>query len=292
LHGRYWNQHFALCRQAIASASAGILEEAFAREDLLEGDDAISDAAFVPYRRTICLGYMAAAINSRLIEGQDVRRDSTRLLEFLRRQLPMGIWGEGVWNYQINLALALQATPHGVLVGEGIVSRWLEYACSQRPPSRADPYETAEDALSIGKQREREGDQSIEQVPVSYTGLSAAGYLARRPLRKALADRWRALSRCTHAQLVPANETDLLQWEEEDGIVELRRLPITGSWRALQNEAINQRSSLFADAEAWLLPYFLCTYAHRTNANLAGELDRRTAPEALRLEWERRNAAE
>ena len=76
---------------------------------------------------------------------------------------------------------------------------------------------------------------------------------------------------------------------ERVGIVglEMRQLPMRRSWGELRRESFEQRSELFTDEDAWLLPYMLCCYPHRVSRKLSGELDYRTCSEAAKREWAR-----
>lgn len=284
LRSRYWEQPLGLCQQAIEAAASDLLDEGFSRDHFLEGDPLL-DAAFSGHRKSLVLGYMGAIVNSRCIQGQEVRDHSAQLLDVLHRECPLAVWGEGAWNYHLNLALALRHTPDGASTAEALVASWLAHVCPRKPPWPKDPYWTVDDEVSLSQQREQSTREEPEQARVSYTAAAATGFLARRMLRNTLKWAWRALSRYQLAQLAPAEPWIELDWAVENGSLELHILPITGSWSKLRAEAAAQRSSLFADEESWLLPYFLCVYPHRTTPALSGELDFLTSPHSFRSEW-------
>ena len=280
----YWKQSLEFCRQAIESAGAHLLEEAFNREHFLEGEPLL-DGAFAVHRRSIVFGYIGAIINSRCIRGTEARDDSAQLLKLLQREIPLGIWGEGAWNYHLNLALALRHTPEGDSASEVLIASWLGHVCPPKPPWPRDPYWALDDELSLSRQREESAHQQAERSRISYTAAGAVGFLTRRLLKNTLKPLWPNVSRYQLAQLVPAEPWRELDWAIAEGCLELQVLPATGSWSQLRTQAAAQRSCLLGEEEAWLLPYFLCTYAHRVTAALSGELDFRTSPEAFRKEW-------
>ena len=284
LRSRYWDQPLVFCRQAIETAAIELLDEGFSRDHFMEGDPLL-DAALSTLRRSLVLGYMGAVINSRCIQGEDVRKHSAQLLGLLHRERPLGVWGEAAWNYHLNLALALRHTPDGASAAEAMVASWLAYVCPRRPPWPKDPYWTVDDEISPSRQREEATREEPERSRLSYTAAAATGFLARRMLRNTLRWAWPALSRYQLAQVVPAEPWREWDWTIEDASVELQVLPVTGSWAKLRDQAAAQRSSLFADEESWLLPYFLCVYSHRTTPALSGELDFVTSPDSFRSEW-------
>jgi len=284
LHPRYWKQPLGFCQQAIGSAGTDLLDECFSRDHFLEGDPLL-DAAFLPHRKSIVLGYMGAAVNSRFIQGKEVREHSARLLDVLHRERPLGGWGEGTWNYYLNLALALRHTPDGDTTAEAMVASWLADTCPRRPPWPKDPYWTADDEVSLSRQREQSTREEPERSRISYTAAAATGFLARRMLRNTLKWAWSAFSRYLLAQVVPAEPWRELDWTIEETCLELQVLPITGSWSKLREQAAAQRSALFGEEESWLLPYFLCVYPHRTTPALSGELDFLTSSPSFRKEW-------
>lgn len=273
-----------LCWAAIDESSSRLVAEAFSRSDFLEGDNPLVDSIFLGFRRVLVTGYMGAAINSKAILRVDVRGESRQMLEIVKRERPMTTWGESAWNYVLNLAVGLRHTPEGEQLAEALVHQWLEAACPRRQPYPKDPYWTLDDEFASVRGPAR--TNSHGQARVSYSAAAAMGFLARRMLRQHLNRVWPAVSRYEHARLVPDQDGDYFEWECEDATLELHRQPITGSWRALRKNAASQRSPLFAEGEMKLLPFFMCTFPHRVDASLAGELDFRTAPPRLRKEWE------
>ncbi len=285
LPSRCWQHALQLCRLAIESAGAELLTEGLGRDDFIEGDLLI-DSDFLPYRRLIALGYIGAVINSRCIAGDEVRQDSLRLLNILDRERPLREWGEGAWNYYLNIAIALRHTPTGEHAAEAIVASWIDQVCPLKAPWPKDPYWRIDDELSVNRQREESARQPTERVRISYTAAAALGLLVRRiMMRNTLKRKWKAISRYDLAQVVPAESWGHLRWTIKEGPVEAEVLPVTGSWAQLRAKAAAERSTLFADEESWLLPYFLCIYPHRTAPAFAGELDFLTSPPAFRKEW-------
>jgi hypothetical protein len=278
-----WRPSFDRCAEVIEEAADGLAAEAAKRVDFLD-DSSLLDGAVLQYRRTIVLGYLGARINSRFIQGDDVREESADLLTVALRERPCGVWSEGSWNYRVNLALALGRTPLGQRVAERLVVDWLDHGCPEKKPFLADPYSSVLDALSLKHAFFVQTGRETREERVSYTADAAAGYLARRTLRQTLASRWPRFSRFQLASMKPPRSWDELAWHNDAGRVEVETLPLTGSWAAMQKRAASQRSKLFGDDELWLLPYFLCAYPHRTAPGLSGELDYRLSErEASRL---------
>jgi hypothetical protein len=259
------------CHQAIMRASDALAAEVAECDDLVD-ERSFLDQAFLPYRRTLLLGYLAARINSRFIQGFEVRADSANLLTLAKREAPFGVWGEGAWNYWLNLALALSHSPEGALFGEGLIGNWLDVACPATKPYLKDPYAEVGDALSLTKAfLERNGaDQREDRI--SYSAENAVAFLVRRMRRQAVAARWTRFSRFRVAHVKPDRAIDELAWAIEDGRVIVEELPLTGSWAELQTRASRNRSRLFRQSQLWLLPYFLCTFPHRVTPALSGEL--------------------
>ncbi|MDO8612500.1 MAG: hypothetical protein Q7R32_06715 [Dehalococcoidia bacterium] len=281
-HPRSWRLSLDFCKQAIAAAGDELLAEGLSRDDFSEGDPLI-DAAFSIHRKLVALGYMGAVINARSIQGDEVRNDSERLLEIVLREAPFSPWGEGAWNYYLNLALALRHTPNGNHAAERIIASWVAHMCPRKPPWPKAPYWRVEDEISLSQQREQE--TPVERARISYTAAAAMGFLSRRMLRNTLQRLWPAVSKYDLAHMVPPEAWSELNWNMEDGTLELHLLPLTGSWSQLRSAAGAQRSGLFEDEQSWLLPFFLCTYPHRAAPTLSGELDFRTSPESFRKEW-------
>lgn len=278
-----WHLPFELCCEAIESAANTLLVEVLSRDDFLEGDNALVDSLLLPTRRTLALGYAAATINSRVIQGHPVRDESARLLDVMQRERPLGSWGEGAWNYALNLALGLRHTPEGQRAAEEIIYAWVQHACPRKPPRLRDPYWTLDDDFS---RREQASDAAqSDSLKVSYTAMPAIGLLARRMLRQHLNQLWPVFSRYDHAAFVPNEVWASLEWVCEQSSLELHRLPIRGSWKSVREMAARQRSSLFEGVQLRLLPFYLCTYPHRVDASLAGELDYQTSPPSFRTEW-------
>jgi hypothetical protein len=285
IESRYWSQSLALCKEAIDRSAQDLLTEVLSRQDFIEGAP-FFDSTFIGHRRTMVLGYAAAVLNAQSISGADVRLTCQKLIEVTKRELPFEVWGEAAWNYQLNLALALRHVPEGLRIGEQVVSAWLRHVCPRRGPWPKDPYWSVEASHSLEQLRIEETHEGYERAKASYSAGPAMSFLARRMLRQTLAILWSSVSRYQLARVVPREAWMEFEWQIDDGIVEMERLPLTGSWSSLRKRAFTERSSLFNKDEIWLLPYFLCTYPHRITSKLAGELDYRTSPEPFREEWQ------
>jgi hypothetical protein len=283
-----WRPSLELCAEAIAAAGDDLVAEILDRKDFIEGYP-LFDIVFIANRKTIALGYAAAVINARMIRGNDVRADAERLAEVTTRELPWGAWGEAAWNYQLNVAIALSRIASGALLGEQIVNEWLGFVCPSRAPWPRDPYWTVESALSLRALQDDRERPTVELSRTSYTASAAVDFLARRMRRQTLSRRWADVSRFQLASVKPDKEWMEFEWQIDAAAVELRSLPATGSWQELRLSAFQARSTLFCDQDAWLLPYFLCAYPHRTASWFAGELDYRTSDEAGRAEWDHAN---
>lgn len=277
-----WSSPFSLCLQSIREAGDMLLDEAFSREDFLEGR-ALSEAILLPYRRTVTLGYVAAVVNMKAISGGDVREDCKRLYTLAQRERPFGFWGESAWNFVLNLAVALRYIPQHSLFGEAMMDEWLKVACPIRPPSPKDPYHSIEDFLESLVVQDSEDDNGWN--PLSYTAEAAIDFLARRLRRQTLNRVWARVSKTRQATFVPQRLDDLLVPNCEKGTLEIRNLPLEGSWRQLQKEAFGKRCSLFSKEAAVLLPIFLCVFGHRVSPSLAGELDFQTSSLQFQKEW-------
>ena len=277
-----WHLPFELCWQAIESSSEQLLSEAFSREDLLEEADVLVEPFFLPFRRILVEGYVGAAINARCILGRDVRDHSERLLELFNRERPIALWGEAAWNLLLSCLIALRHTPAGELIAEELASIWLRTVCPNTPQEHFDPYWSLGDAL---RSRTEETPTDTNKARISYTAASALDLLARRMRRRQVAILWPAVSRYDQARVVPSRDYAYLEWLDEGATVELHRLSYRASWSVLREDAFRQRASLFEPGIEKLLPFFLCTYAHRVDRSLAGELDYQTSSDALRQEW-------
>ena len=208
-----------------------------------------------------------------------------RFEELLLRELPLAPWGEGAWNYYLNVILALRGTVRGDGLGAAMAANWLSFVCPSGKDRPKDPYWTASSQFSPNKLRE-EQDNPVERTRMSYTAGSALSLVVRRMWRGLVATRWSDVSRFQLARVVPDEAWAELDWQVEKGRVELETLPDQGSWGGLRRRAFGERHELFRGATARLLPYFLCTYPHRTSALLSGELDWLTSPETGRADWD------
>ncbi len=283
LGGRQWLGWLELCQDAIEAQGGELLREVNQRPDYVEGDPLV-DVIALPFRRTVALGYAAAVINSRRVQAVETGGESRQLLATLTKHIPLGIWGEGSWNYYMNVVLAICGSPEGDLAAVPVLVSWLEKALSRE--GLDPPYVTLETTLSSMTSADRGGEQR-EWVKASYSVGCAMDLLCRRMWRQTLAPLWKRISRIELAELVPERVEDHLDWAIEGGTLEVRILPIRGSWKKLRSESFDQCSTLFSDDDAWLLPYMLCSYPHRVSRKLSGELDFRTASETARREWDR-----
>jgi hypothetical protein len=279
LKARQWHPWLDLCHDAVEWSGSRLVTEVNERADYLEGDSFV-DHWVLPYRKTIALGYAAAVINARRIVGIDTATESRALLASLLKQRPLSIWSEGSWNHYINLAVAISASPEGDLAARQLTTSWLEALCS--PETLGPPYWTVEQHLSVKPSDTR--DQQ-ERSAVSYSLGGAMDVLCRRMWRRPLARLWPRISKKELAELVPDRVEDLFDWQIDQGALEVRALPIRGSWQDLRATSFEQRSELFSDKDAWLLPLMLCCYPHRVSRKLCGELDYRTATPVARREW-------
>lgn len=271
-----------LCWIAIRTVADELINDAVQRQDFIEGGG-LAESFILPVRRVVVLGYIGAAINARTILGDEAQEISAQLLHLVEREKPLAPWGEGSWNYLLNLAVALRHTAAGSRLGEGLVLQWIEQCCRPHPPFAKDPYWTVGEYLgSFSRpQDERPGDQ----LKVSYSAMSAMGFLARRMLRRNFSPLWSVFSKYRHARLVPNEPWRYLEWSAESGELQLREMPLRGSWKDLRGEGSKQRARLFDAHEARFLPFFLCAYPHRVDPNLSGELDYQTSPPNFLSEW-------
>jgi hypothetical protein len=267
-----------LCRSAIEDAGARLVDEVLRRDNMFEGDF-LADALFLPYRRLLVLGYAGATINSLKVLGSNVREHAVELLEVTKREIPLASWGEASWNYYLNLCIAISQFPEGLRLAEALIVDWISTTCSQK--TMKDPYWTLEEELSLtpGSQVRQ------ERRKLSYSAMSAVGFLVRRLRRRAVSTLWPSFSKYEMARMVPEKPWDALAWSMEEGHLEVRRLPIAGSWSALQIEASRHRLSLF-DHEPWLLPFYLCVFPHRVTPELSGSLDYWVSDESFRSTWQ------
>jgi hypothetical protein len=283
LRGHQWLPWLDLCHTAIEAVGSRLIDEVHDREDYVEGDP-LADLLAVSYRTTIALGYAAAVTNSRSIEGLDTGEESRKFLATVTKQLPfLRIWGEGSWNYYVNAAIALSTSPEGEHLAIGLIVSWLNAICSKQ--GLDPPYVTVDSALSptVWQNRDRQ-----ERVPAFYSLGSAIDLLSRKMWRQTLAPLWSRMSKRQLAELVPDATADHFEWMIEEATLEVRHLPMRGSWRELRRDSFEQRSEVFTDEDAWLLPYMLCCYPHRVSRKLSGELHYRTAEKAARREWGRK----
>jgi hypothetical protein len=198
----HWLPWLDLCYDAIELSGGRLLAEVNERSDYLEGDPLV-DLMVVPYRKTIALGYAAAVINSRRIRGIDMAKESRELLASLAKQIPLSIWSEGSWNYYVNLAVAISASPQGDLAAVPLIVSWLNAIC---PYGTLDPpYWTVESALSTMTSQDRGRG---ERLRVSYSLGSAIDLLCRRMWRQELARLWRRISKRELAEVVPHKVED------------------------------------------------------------------------------------
>jgi hypothetical protein len=274
-----WVPWLELCYDAIGSYGERLLTEVNERSDYLEGS-AFVDHWLLPYRKTVALGYAAAVVNARRIVGADTATESRALVASLKRQIPLRIWSEGSWNYYINLATAISISPEGDLIALQLTASWLDVLCSSS--MLESPYWTVEQELSVKRSDKRDSTQRSAE---SYSLGAALDMLCRRMWRQSLARLWRRISKREIAELVPDRLEDYFDWEIQDATLEVRVLPVRGSWRELRAASFEQRSELFSDHDAWLLPFMLCCYPHRVSRKLCGELDYRTATPAAQREW-------
>ncbi|HLF77013.1 MAG TPA: hypothetical protein VJB57_05925 [Dehalococcoidia bacterium] len=283
LPGILWHGSLDLCKAAIDVAAQDLLSEVYSRPDFIEGD-AVFDGQFLPYRRTIVLGFVSAILNSQCISGEDITDRSGKLRELMLKQLPMRPWGEGAWTLYLNLALALRHTPEGETLAEDILHDWLKFACPHRSPWPREPYWTVDD--EIGREILGEDDVDYERARVTFSAAAASGILVRRMRRQAIANLWPDLGRFEWSKFVPPELWMHLSWRVEEGVNELAVQPYRVSWAKWRSQAYSQRSNLFDDREKWLLPYFLCVFPHRTDPQFSGELDYATSPQRTQQSWD------
>jgi hypothetical protein len=264
-----------LCWQAMDDAQRSLIAECHERKDFIEGI-VLFDSPFVPFRKLLVLGFVGAAINSRAIQTEDVTDLSVWLRDRVFEEVPLNPWGEGTWPYYLNIACAVATSSHGALLGEALVANWLQYVCPRRGPGPQDPYWTIADEVKAQFAPERK--DLFERTPSSFTVEAALQYLVRRLRRSTIKDLWWRISRFVWTEFVPSEPWMSFRWHNEQGRNEVQ--PVwRASWASLRRKSFLRRTLLFEDADAWLLPYFLCVFPHRTTTARVTELESRLRPE-------------
>ncbi len=276
LSANLWMPWLELCHDAIESSGTELLAEVCERENFIEGDPFV-DMLVVRYRKAVALGYAAAVVNANRISGGEC--DSHPLLETTLKQAPLEVWSEACWNYYLNLALALASSPEGEKMSLGLAISWLQALCGKE--HMEPPYWSIEEALST-----RPFENPPKERVKAFSSLgSAIDFISRRMWRRDLAGLWPQLSKRELAELVPDEVEAHFDWTIEEATLEVHRLPVRASWQEIRKSALSQRTKLFPDGAAWLLPYMLCTFPHRITRGLSGELDYLTSSPAAQRDW-------
>jgi len=286
IENRWTADFLAIARERISTYSSDLWTSTIDIADFSLGR--MGDELVVDFRTQVVLGYLSATLNARVIDGlaeSEARSESAALVNWLRRpDTRLMPWSEGAWGVFLNLLLALRHTQLGVNLSITFAERWLDLcAPGERGFGFRDPYFTVEDAIEallIPQQ------VVAEELPasLSYSLEPLLHFLARRDERRAVATRWKRISRLDRAEFVPGEAEELAHWTVESGFIRQRPFPLTGSWTAIRDAAL-ERPSTFLSGAQWLLPFFMCAYPHRVSCELSASLDYLTGAGRSKERW-------
>ena len=271
-----------ICQEAIGEASEILISQCNDFESAIR-DASLAGILLAGFKKTYILGYLAAVANMRSIDGDSDRDAFDLLVKAMDGATGTTFWGEGSWNYVLNIACALYRHDDTRFFGRSIIEDWILYVLRDYAMSPPDCYHTIEEEFQriTGRKAESRVHRSSES---SYTLKSAIDFLCRDGARFVISANWKKISIKTLLEFESDRRNELLKYRAEGGIHRSTRFPITGRWAELQSSAMRTRESIFPE-HSWLMPFFLLLLPHRVSPGLSGELHWLTADESDRRRW-------
>ena len=274
----------SICKAAIQEASNAFVEQWRTSSSMLT-DSSFGDVALVGVRRLYALSYLAAIANSCWIERGDDAEAAELLTSGVREAGTLSKWGEGAWNFHLNIACALHRHRNSWSDAVACVEEWITYLlCDDEedlgPP---DPYHTLEEEFErlLGR---LDGAQVVRSGETFYTLASAVDFLARAGAKFCIKRYWKRISKKRCLEMVPDDCVEGLKFRMERGIHQTRFLPMRTSWAVMQREAVRCGAKRFA-VYPWLLPFYLLFLPHRVGTCLSFDLHRLAAHQYFKSRW-------
>ena len=271
-----------ICQEAIRE-SAEILISRCSDFELAIRDASLAGILLAGFKKAYVLGYLAAVANLLTIDG-DIDREAVDLLaKAVDGPTGTTLWGEGSWNFVLNISCALYRHDDTRFLARRIVEDWIEYVLRDGNSSPPDCYHTIEGEFQriTGHKAESRVHRSAES---SYTLRSAVDFLARDGARLVISTNWKKISNKTLLEFDSDCKSELLKYRAEVGVHRSTKFPITGRWTELQSMAMRTREHIFPE-HTWLVPFYLLLLPHRVSPGLSGELHWLTADESDRRRW-------
>lgn len=264
----FWKPMYDLALQAARSALRGLLDEASARENLVEPD--LADGAFYGTRALLVLGWTSAYFLSERILGAD--DDIRRTLQgLLRREFRFSrLLGESGAPLLFVIANALSII-ESTLIGEQIVIAYTRNLLQRNQPSAnnplPDPYHSVEDTLAYSLGIEVDGIDPHERFDGhSYTAVAAIEWLVRRLRRQAVKSLWYSYTHVSTSEFIPSTPALWLAASDGSGTLDMRIPKAPGSWSNLRTQSLSIDRSIFPEL-VWrhmeMLPYLLLLLPQR-----------------------------
>ena len=271
-----------ICKEAIREACESLISQCVDFESAIR-DRSLSGILLAGFKKTYVLGYLAAVANMHSIDGDSDLEAFDSLAKAVDGATETTFWGEGSWNYVLNMSCALYRHDGTRFLGRSIIENWVEYLLRGGDSSPPDCYHTIEEEFEriTGRKAESRVHRSSES---SYTLRSATDFLARDGARLVISANWKKITDRTQLEFIANNRWDQLKYRSDHGVQRSTRFPVTGHWAELQTTAMRTRECLFPE-HSWLMPFFLLLLPHRISPGLSGELHWLTADESDRRRW-------
>ena len=274
-----------ICKAAIEEASESFVQQCIASDSMLT-DSSFGDVALVGVRRLYTMSYLAGVANSRYIDGVEDAPVVSILVDGIRSSELPGAWGEGAWNFYLNIACAMHR--HSESRGDAVrcVENWVKYLMGFGESGPPDPYHTLEDEFErlLGRMRD---DVVFQSGRSTYTLRPAVDFLGRVGRRAIVARQWKQISQKQFMEVIPDNAFEAMRYRIRHGVHRKTFFPMRASWSDLQRAATRCRTDLFG-SQAWIMPFYLLVFPHRVGPRLSRQFHWLTADQYYRSRWEQK----
>lgn len=286
-----WSLSFNICRDAVRAALGDLLLEAATLDDLVIPD--LAEGLVYGTRATLVLGYCCAFYLAER-EIADASRFEEPLRETILRELNyLRAVGEAAAPYLLLIATTLQVLGELPQAGR-LLYLWASELAAANGKKRgeeqaqsplADPYHSLEECLlrNLGA----DTDNALEQFNGhAYTLHVTAEWFARRAMRVIIEQIWKPMSHAVICEFRPQVTADIFAHHTDDGQLEQWVLPITGSWRAIERDAVNLGENDlpgFAWRNLDCLVYLPLIYPYRLTSAAAKAIDYLVTPDLVNV---------
>ena len=163
-----------ICKKAIQEAADVLILQCDDFESAIR-DRSLAGIFLSGFKKAYVLGYLAGIANMRWIDGCNDSEAFEALAKAVDGPTGTTLWGEGTWNFVLNVSCVLYRHDDTRFLGRSIIEDWVEYIVNDDAVSPPDCYHTVEDEFDriAGYKTEANVHRTSE---ASYTLKSAVDF--------------------------------------------------------------------------------------------------------------------